>query len=102
MTDSVTEWRHMWGAKVSVPCDMDMDQLKNTVEKAKEVLKDLSPGSEPSQDHAAEIKNFCDDCYGRSWQVVVGRHFGVHAIHDVKHFAFFYIGEAAVLVLRTQ
>lgn len=95
-------WRNMWEAKVSLPCDMDLDQLKNLVDKAKEVLKDLPPGTEPTQAHAAEIKDFCDSCYCKSWQVVVGRHFGAHCIHDSNHFAFFYVGEVAVMALRTQ
>jgi len=96
------EWRHMWEAKVKLPLDMDIDQLKNIVLKAKEVLRDIPAGEDPTEAHAAQIKEFCDDCYCKSWQVVVGRHFGAHCIHDAKHCAFFYIGEVAVLVLRTH
>jgi hypothetical protein len=96
-----SEWRHMWEAKVKMPCDMDINQLRATILKSKEVLADLPPGTEPTQEHAAKIKDFCEDNYGKSWQVVVGRHFGVHCVHDTKQFAFFYINESAVLTTRT-
>mmetsp|Transcript_613 Transcript_613/g.1603 ORF Transcript_613/g.1603 Transcript_613/m.1603 type:complete len:103 (+) Transcript_613:1292-1600(+) len=102
MTDHAGEWRCMWEARVKMPCDMDLNQLRGTIEKSKEVLADLAPGSEPAQDHAALIKDYCDANFAKNWHVVVGRHFGVHCIHDAKQFAFFYVGEIAVLVTRTQ
>mmetsp|Transcript_14411 Transcript_14411/g.23453 ORF Transcript_14411/g.23453 Transcript_14411/m.23453 type:complete len:104 (+) Transcript_14411:95-406(+) len=97
-----SEWRHMWGAKCKVPCDMDWDQLRKIIEKSQEVLKDLVPGTDPTADHASEIKKYCDELYGTSWHIVVGTNFGVHTIHDAKHFCFFYIGDIAVLATRTQ
>jgi len=95
-------WRMMWEAKVKQPCDMDIDQLRAIVDKAKSMLGDIPPGIEPTQEHATLLKQFCDENYGRNWITVMGRNFGLHAIHDAKHFAFFYIGEVAVLVSRTQ
>mmetsp|Transcript_8738 Transcript_8738/g.15340 ORF Transcript_8738/g.15340 Transcript_8738/m.15340 type:complete len:103 (+) Transcript_8738:165-473(+) len=102
MTGEIIEWRCMWEAKVKMPCDMDLDELKSIITVAKEVLSDLPAGVEPKQEHAAQIKEYCDEHFGRNWQVIVGRNFGVHCVHDAKHFSFFYIGEAAVLVTRTQ
>ena len=91
----------MWGAKVQQPCEMVLDQLKATILTVKEVLQDLSPGSEPTEEMARAIKEWCDKQYEASWHVVLGRHFGTQMVHHARQFAFFYVGETAVLVAKT-
>lgn len=91
----------MWGAKVHQPCDMVLDQLKGVIHYVKDVLKDLAPGTEPTQEMAGKVKEWCDENCDRSWHVVLGRNFGAHVIHQANKFAFFYVGEVAVLLAKT-
>ena len=94
-------WAHMWGAKVSVPCDMSQDQLKSTILKVKSVLEVLVPGDEPTQGMSEEIKKWLDENYGPRWHVVVGRNFGAHLVHQKHNYVFFYVGSIGVLVCKT-
>lgn len=95
------EWRNMWGARVQQPCDMVLDQLKCTITEVKSVLESLTPGTEPTEQMAKSIKEWCDENYEQSWHVVIGRNFGTQMVHHSKMFAFFYIGETAVLVAKS-
>jgi hypothetical protein len=94
------KWRNLWGARVSQPCDMPLDQLKEVVTTAKDRLSTLGPAMEPSQSMAQEMKEWCDKTYGQQWLVVIGRHFGAHAVHHARRFTFFYIGDVACMVAK--
>ena len=101
MKGDAQDMAHMWGAKVSTPCDMSHDQLKNTILKVKSVLKVLIPGEEPNKSMSEEIKVWLDENYGPRWHVILGRNFGAHIVHQKHTYAFFYIDQIAVLVCKT-
>jgi len=95
-------WETMWGAEVSLPCDMSRDQLKATILYTKNVLKDLAPGEEPTQNMSEDLKTWLDANYEPRWHVVIGRNFGAHLVHQKHHYVFFYVHDSiAVLVCKT-
>ncbi|KAI8870763.1 dynein light chain 2, cytoplasmic-like protein [Ramicandelaber brevisporus] len=53
------------------------------------------------KDIAAEIKRECDQQFGPTWHVIVGRSFGSYVTHETKHFIYFYIGNKAVMAFRS-
>ena len=48
------------------------------------------------------MKKELDTKYNPKWHVVVGREFGSYVTHEVKDFSYFFVGELAFLVWRTQ
>lgn len=57
-----------------------------------------------TQDAAAFIKKTFDKKYGprHSWHVVVGRSFGSYVTHQQNHFIYFFLGQIAVLIFKSD
>lgn len=53
------------------------------------------------KDQAQHIKKAFDTQFGPTWHCVVGRAFGSYVTHETKHFIYFYIGAAAVLLWKS-
>ena len=48
------------------------------------------------------IKRELDRKYGFVWHVIVGRSFGSYVAHDEQNFCYFFIGDCAFLIWRTE
>lgn len=46
------------------------------------------------------MKDALDARFGPQWHVVAGKAFGSKVSHEAKSFAFFYLGDKAVLIFR--
>merc|ERR1711892_382488 len=53
------------------------------------------------KDIAAYIKKEFDKKYSPTWHCIVGRNFGSYVTHETKHFAYFYVGQMAVLLFKS-
>ena len=40
--------------------------------------------------------------YNGVWHCVVGRNFGAYATHEAKHYLYFYMGQIAVMLFKTN
>jgi hypothetical protein len=49
---------------------------------------------------AEKIKNEFDARWSPYWHCVIGRNFGSFVTHETKKFAFFYIGDKAVMLFK--
>ncbi|XP_004487830.1 uncharacterized protein [Cicer arietinum] len=49
---------------------------------------------------AEEIKIEFDNRYGPTWHCIVGRNFGSHVPHEVKHYIHFFFKDKAVLLYK--
>ncbi|XP_043851289.1 dynein light chain 1, cytoplasmic-like [Dromiciops gliroides] len=48
---------------------------------------------------ASYIKAF--DKYNPTWHCILGRNFGTYLMHETKHFIYFYLGQAAILLFKS-
>ena len=51
---------------------------------------------------ACFIKKQFDKKYGPTWQCIAGREFSSYVSHKEKHFMYFYFGDWAVLLFKTN
>ncbi|KAJ2191833.1 hypothetical protein IW139_004835, partial [Coemansia sp. RSA 353] len=66
-----------------------------------EIAKAAYEKSQLEKDIAREIKLACDEKFGKSWHVIVGRNFGSYVTHEVGHFIYFYNKHLAHLVFKS-
>lgn len=52
------------------------------------------------RDIAAYLKKELDLLYGASWNVIVGKSFGLYVTHEQGYFAYFYADDLAFLVFK--
>ncbi|KAJ2817334.1 Dynein light chain [Coemansia erecta] len=74
------------------------DEMQNAI---LEIAKAAYAKSELEKDIAREIKLACDEKFGKSWHVIVGRNFGSYVTHEVGHFIYFYNQHLAHLVFKS-
>ena len=48
------------------------------------------------------IKSKLDEKYGPSWHVIQGKNFGSYVTNEQKHYIYFYQGQTAVLLFKTN
>jgi len=79
-------------------CDMppDMEQAALTV--ALEALESLNSEKEVAQ----YVRDYFVKKYNGVWHCVVGRNFGSYVTHEAKHHIYFYTGQTAVLLFKTN
>ncbi|XP_005377635.1 PREDICTED: dynein light chain 1, cytoplasmic-like [Chinchilla lanigera] len=53
------------------------------------------------KDIVAYIKMEFDKKYNPTWHCIVGRNFSSYVTHESKHFIYFYLGQVAILLLRS-
>ncbi|KFD73303.1 hypothetical protein M514_04586 [Trichuris suis] len=73
--------------------EMTEEMLEVAVLKAKEAL-------DKYDDEEEMMKTFFDNYDCPSWQVIVGRSFGVDITHDYGSFAYFSLRDIAFLIFR--
>ncbi|XP_054450002.1 dynein light chain 1, cytoplasmic-like [Pteronotus mesoamericanus] len=44
----------------------------------------------------------CDKKYNPTWHCIVGRNFGSYVTHETKHFIYFYLGQAAIHLVKSS
>lgn len=90
----------MWGAKIKWPTDMSDDMLREAVEAAKTNIEAIEDWQKEGDTAALNIKKQFDDKYSAHWHCIVGKNFGSLVTHETFMFAFFYIGDRAVLLFK--
>jgi len=53
------------------------------------------------KDIATDVKKKCDEKFGGTWHVVVGRNFGCSITHDTRHVLFFQIDLMHVMMFKS-
>ena len=53
------------------------------------------------KDIATEIKKRCDEQFGGTWHVIVGKNFGSSITHDTKYVMFFQVDLLCVLIFKS-
>lgn len=53
------------------------------------------------KDIATFLKKELDNAYGPTWHVIAGRSFGSYVTHEQGFFAYFYIGDLAIMVFKS-
>ncbi|XP_006881906.1 PREDICTED: dynein light chain 1, cytoplasmic-like [Elephantulus edwardii] len=51
---------------------------------------------------AAYIKKEFDRKYNTTWHCIVGKNFGSYVTHKDKHFIYFYLGQRAILLFKSD
>ncbi|CAK1552411.1 unnamed protein product [Leptosia nina] len=54
------------------------------------------------KDIAAFIKKEFDKKYNPTWHCIVGRNFGSYVTHETRHFIYFYLGQVAILLFKSE
>ena len=54
------------------------------------------------KDIAAYIKKKFDKKYNPTWHCIVGRNFGSYVTHETKNFIYFYVGQVAILLFKSE
>jgi len=78
--------------------DMDTSLQREVGEIAHAAVRKYSV----ENDVADFIKAALEDKYPRTWQVIVGTNFGSMVTHESKFFMYFYIGQLAFLVWKSN
>lgn len=83
--------------------DMSDEMCKAAVDVATAALKkQRSVADMADRDVAMTLKKYFDKHYGLTWHCIVGKNFGSYVTYDTRHFAYFFIGNVAVLLFRTS
>lgn len=94
----------MWGAKIKMPCDLPDDVLRDAIDTSNAVLEKEEQTTNDFEkyglDCAASIKEQFDARWKPNWHCVIGRSFGSFVTHEMKKFAFFYLGDKAILLFK--
>ena len=53
------------------------------------------------KDIATEVKKQCDEKFGGTWHIVVGRNFGCSITHDTRYVLFFQIDLLHVMIFKS-
>mmetsp|Transcript_46157 Transcript_46157/g.56665 ORF Transcript_46157/g.56665 Transcript_46157/m.56665 type:complete len:99 (-) Transcript_46157:196-492(-) len=78
--------------------DMADDMKQSAIEIAEEGLDKYSI----EKDVATFIKKAFDKKHEPTWHCVVGRNFGSYVTHETKHFIYFYVGQVAILLFKSD
>lgn len=79
--------------KAEIPAEM-RDEAIELVENAMEkhtIEKDV----------ATEVKKKCDEKFGGTWHIVVGRNFGCSITHDTRYVLFFQVNLMHVMLFKS-
>lgn len=98
------DWHMVLGAKVQWPADMPDNMLEFVIESAKATIGAVDNWYEgtDADDAVAALRQKLEDEYDPYWHVFAGRSFGTEATHESRRYAFFYLGDRAVLVYKTS
>merc|ERR1711937_723256 len=77
--------------------DMSEEMQQDAVDCATQALEKYNI----EKDIAAYIKKEFDKKYNPTWHCIVGRNFGSYVTHETKHFIYFYLGQVAILLLKS-
>ena len=97
---NASEWRHMWGAKVKWPADMNDDMLKSAIDLAKEHVVPVADWQNDGDEAVQTMKAEFDEKWEPYWHVVVGKDFGALVTHESRRFCYFYIEDKAFLMFK--
>ena len=65
-------------------------------------LQAFEKSGNTEQDVANFLKREFDKTYSPAWHCVVGRNFGSYVSHESDHYIYFYVGQTAVLLFRSE
>jgi len=86
------------GKAVIKRCDMSEEMKEDAIALAKEALLKFNNET----DMAAHIKKEFDKKYVPTWHCIVGRNFSSYVTYEAEHFIYFYIGQTAILLWRSE
>ncbi|VDL49917.1 unnamed protein product [Hymenolepis diminuta] len=86
------------GKAIVKNADMSEEMQQKAVDIAKEAMEKFSI----EKDIAAHLKKAFDKEYSQTWHCVVGRNFGSYVTHESKHFIYFYMGQVAILLFKSD
>lgn len=66
-----------------------------------ELAQDAVASYTTEKDIATFLKKELDNMYGPTWHVIAGRSFGSYVTHEQGFFAYFYLGDLAILVFKS-
>ncbi|KAK0153575.1 Dynein light chain 2, cytoplasmic [Merluccius polli] len=78
--------------------DMSEEMQQDAVECATQALEKYNI----EKDIAAFIKKEFDKKFNPTWHCIVGRNFGSYVTHETKHFIYFYLGQVAILLFKSD
>ncbi|KAK2574543.1 Dynein light chain 2, partial [Acropora cervicornis] len=78
--------------------DMSEDMQQDAVEISTQAMEKFNI----EKDIAAYVKKEFDKKYNPTWHCIVGRNFGSYVTHETKHFIYFYLGQVAVLLFKSE
>ena len=81
--------------------DMDPSMQSEILEEVKLLYGGLDKASK-EKDVAGLVREWLDDKYGKSWNVIVGASFGSSVSSLAQRFLYFYVGSMAFLIFQTK
>lgn len=88
------------GIDIPEPVIKRTDMVDEMLDYAIEVSFEGMKLYELEVDIARYIKQKFDQRFGPVWMVIVGSNFGSFVTHQAQHFAYFYIGQKAILLFK--
>lgn len=76
------------------------DMPEEMQQRAMDVARQAAEKNNLEKDIASSIKREFDKKYSPFWHCVVGSNFGSYVTHQPKHFAYFTVGPASVLLFK--
>ena len=65
------------------------------------LVKSAMEAHEIEKDVATTVKKKCDEKFGGTWHIVVGRNFGCSITHDTRYVLFFQINLMHVMLFKS-
>lgn len=78
------------------------DMSEEMISEAQEIAGKAIELHVTEKDIAQQIKREFDKKHSPTWQCIVGREFVADVIHEAKHFIYFYVGQLAILLWKTD
>ena len=78
------------------------DMSEEMISEAQEVAGKAIELHITEKDVALQIKREFDKKHTPTWQCIVGREFVADVVHEAKHFIYFYVGQLAILLWKTD
>lgn len=100
MSEQVSEWKMMWGAKVKWPTDMPDDMLQDVIQVSRKYLEQYPDYERDGVEIVRSIKKDLDQRWTPHWHAIVGKSFGSYCTHEARRFVYFYIDEKAVMLYK--
>jgi len=79
-------------------CDMDPEMENDALSVSLDALENLNSEKEVAQ----AVRDWFVKKYNGVWHCIVGRNFGSYATYEAKHNIYFYTGQTAVLLFKTN